>query len=428
MRCAAWSARSVSTWACPTRDTELAGAGRSTILQQGPARSPSLREVSGGRRGPGPGRGRHQHRAAAGPGPAPAAFRSSRRPTSPRNCSIPAMERCRHPRGRPGRKGGPVSSPRRGRRWMTLPPRTYRAAPDDLARLGFAVAPRSIQTAPAVTDLDGRRGSRWPEKSPGSCRRPSGRWSSPAPAVAAGAHPGGRQRGLGAVCRRPAGQLSLTVPECNSLGLGLLGARRPRSRLRGRCGRVGPIRWSSWKTISIRGADAPVRRRPCWTPPNTWSSSTTSTTRPADGPTWCCRRRPLPRRPARWSTTRAGPSASYQVFVPAADVQASWRWLRDLMTAAGRSGGGRLADPGRRGRRHRPRRYPRLDELIASRRRPRVSGITGQQDPAAEPIATAAGRPCMADIERPRTQPPEDPDSPLAFSMEGYDRPAATPP
>ena len=36
----------------------------------------------------------------------------------------------------------------------------------------------------------------------------------------------------------------------------------------------------------------------------------------------------------------------YQVFVPADEIQESWRWLRDIMVAAGRSAVRRLAEPG----------------------------------------------------------------------------------
>ena len=62
---------------------------------------------------------------------------------------------------------------------------TYRAAPDDLARLGFAVAHAIDDIAPAVTGLSPELETRWSAASPTPCLARSVRWSFPVQAAAA---------------------------------------------------------------------------------------------------------------------------------------------------------------------------------------------------------------------------------------------------
>jgi NADH-quinone oxidoreductase subunit G len=114
----------------------------------------------------------------------------------------------------------------------------------------------------------------------------------------------------------------------------------------------------------------------------------------------------------------------FQVFVPGAPIQESWRWLRDLGRAAGRGeamawegldavleamaaevpalAGAREAAPGA-GFRIAGQRVPRMPHRFSGR--------------------TAIG----ANLTVHEPKPPDDPDSPLAFSMEGApsDPPAA---
>ena len=113
----------------------------------------------------------------------------------------------------------------------------------------------------------------------------------------------------------------------------------------------------------------------------------------------------------------------YRVFVPPGEVRESWRWLKQMMTAAGRA---------------EPSGWQRLDDIVAAL----IDAL-----PVFEPVLRAApkaefrqagskiprqshrysGRTAiLADISVHEPKPPEDNDSPLAFSMEGYDgRPAA---
>ena len=113
----------------------------------------------------------------------------------------------------------------------------------------------------------------------------------------------------------------------------------------------------------------------------------------------------------------------FRIFVPPGDIRESWRWVQELMIAAGNTGiGGWL----------------QLDDIISAL----VAAL-----PVFAPILHVAptaefrqvgskiprqshrysGRTAMlADISVHEPKPPEDLDSPLAFSMEGYDgRPPA---
>ena len=98
-------------------------------------------------------------------------------------------------------------------------------------------------------------------------------------------HPEGRGRVAWALAMpgKPRG-LSFAVPECNSLGLAMMGApaawRRPSTQrataTRGRADRPGE------RSVQARGCG--VGGRAFWTAPRTWLSSTTWRTPPPTGP------------------------------------------------------------------------------------------------------------------------------------------------
>jgi NADH-quinone oxidoreductase subunit G len=111
----------------------------------------------------------------------------------------------------------------------------------------------------------------------------------------------------------------------------------------------------------------------------------------------------------------------FKTFVPAATIQESWRWLRDAAVAAGQTACAAWLS---------------LDDVIAA---------MGEQVPALAQIAAAApshlgagkiareplrysGRTAMlANISVHEPKPPEDVDSPLAFSMESGPQPPPPP-
>ncbi|MBI4789991.1 MAG: molybdopterin-dependent oxidoreductase [Chloroflexi bacterium] len=108
---------------------------------------------------------------------------------------------------------------------------------------------------------------------------------------------------------------------------------------------------------------------------------------------------------------------AFQVFVPEGDIAESWRWLRDIAAAAGRA------------------------EMIGWRNLDDVAAALGEQLAIFKPIvdlappagfriagmkvarqpARATGRTAMtAHLSVHEPKPPDDPDTPLSFSMEGF--------
>jgi NADH-quinone oxidoreductase subunit G len=107
----------------------------------------------------------------------------------------------------------------------------------------------------------------------------------------------------------------------------------------------------------------------------------------------------------------------YKVFTPAADIQDSWRWVRDIMIALGKS---------------QAEQWGNLDAIIAdvAREIPAFESIVkaspkadfrmcGQRIPRQS--HRASGRTAVsANVDVREHKSAEDPDSPLSFSMEGY--------
>ena len=106
----------------------------------------------------------------------------------------------------------------------------------------------------------------------------------------------------------------------------------------------------------------------------------------------------------------------FQVFVPQEDMQESWRWLRDGLQATGRR---EFAAWGK------------LDDVIATLGAdlPALARVADAAPPASfrmaggkvprEPHRYSGRTAMLANIHVSEPKPPDDPDSPLAFSMEG---------
>jgi NADH-quinone oxidoreductase subunit G len=106
----------------------------------------------------------------------------------------------------------------------------------------------------------------------------------------------------------------------------------------------------------------------------------------------------------------------YQVFIPEGEIQASWQWLRDAMAVAGRKEGTV---------------WQHIDDVIAA-----ISGgipalanvrqaapgaafrIAGEKVPR-EPERYSGRTAMLANISVHEPKPPDDPDTPFSFSMEG---------
>jgi NADH-quinone oxidoreductase subunit G len=107
----------------------------------------------------------------------------------------------------------------------------------------------------------------------------------------------------------------------------------------------------------------------------------------------------------------------YQVFVPETEIQESWRWIRQGAEAAGQKHGD----------------WQNLDDVCAdiAKSSPQLASLTKAAPPAhfrvgGEKVPREthrySGRTAMlANRTVHEPKPPEDPDSPLSFSMEGYE-------
>ncbi|MEO8601970.1 MAG: NADH-quinone oxidoreductase subunit NuoG [bacterium] len=302
---------------------------------------------------------------------------------------------------------------------------TYRAAPDDVARLGFAVAHALDARAPAVPDL--------PEAVDALAERIAQALRSAArPLVVSGPSCGSEAvvhaaaNVALALCRGGgAANVSFTMPESNSLGVAFLGGGTLSAAFEG-------VRRGDADTVVILEND--LYRRAPQEAVNAFfdqarhvvvidhlANRTTAraelilpagTFAEADG---------------TLVNSEGRAQRSFQVFVPEGDIQESWRWLRDGMLAAGREEAGA---------------WRNLDDVVAalSATIPALAGVREAAPGADFRIAgaklarqphRASGRTAvLADIDVHEPAPPDDPDSALSFSMEGSPRqgPAALTP
>jgi NADH-quinone oxidoreductase subunit G len=111
----------------------------------------------------------------------------------------------------------------------------------------------------------------------------------------------------------------------------------------------------------------------------------------------------------------------FKTFVPAGTIQESWRWLRDAAVAAGQSACAAWLS---------------LDDVIAAIREqiPALAQISsaapshlGAGKIAREPLRYSGRTAMLANISVHEPKPPEDADSPLAFSMESGPQPPPPP-
>src|SRR5215468_302466 len=293
--------------------------------------------------------------------------------------------------------------------------RKYRAAPDDIARLGFAIAHALDAGAPPVAGLsdDERALAESIAQALLEAERPlvvSGVSCGSEAVMRAAANVAWALCATG----RPAG-LCLTTPECNSLGVGLIGGGSVEDVFKS-VGKNAVDTLIILENDLYRRADAP----------------------PVDALLNTARHLIVIDHLVNGVTSKAEvvlPAATfaegdgslvnnegraqrfYQVFAHEGEVRESWRWLRDMMVAAGRSEAAT---------------WGALDEIDAA-----LAGAT----PVFEPVLKIAppagfriagqkiprqphrysGRTAMfANIAVHEPKPPDDPDSPLSFSMEGY--------
>ncbi len=318
--------------------------------------------------------------------------------------------------------------------------RAYRAAPDDIARLGFAVASAlSLGPAPARglaairQFLEGRlarvlgaeppRVSDLPDDVRDMAREIAGAlMRAQQPLVVAGTGLGSEAvlcaaaNLASALCLSglPA-SLALAVPECNSLGLALMGGRSLEAAL-------GAMRDRRADMLVVLENDLFQRIDPAVAGELLRAADhvivldhiVSHTTEAADVVL-----------PAAAFAEAGGTLVNYegraqrfyQVYVPGEGIQESWRWLRDMARAAGRDG---------------IRNWESLDDVQAALARDvsvfrsvpeiappsgfRIAGMKIARQPHRYTGRTAES----ANLTVYEPRPTDDPDSALAFTMEGY--------
>ncbi|MHB0936445.1 MAG: NADH-quinone oxidoreductase subunit NuoG [Armatimonadota bacterium] len=285
---------------------------------------------------------------------------------------------------------------------------TWHAAPDDLARLGFAVAREIDAGAPAVEGLPG-------EARELAARIAADLKAAKRPVIVAGC-------GLGSLALVQAAanvawalqkagveaQLSFTVPECNSLGLALLGGGNIREALDSGADTVVMLENDLYRELDGTDAQAICAKRLIAL--DSLENAVTEKSElvlpaaafaEADG---------------TLINHEGRAQRFFQVFVPKGEMQESWRWLGEMIAARD------ATEPP----------WTTLDEVIDAMvaELPALAGVR-EAAPSADFRLVGQKVPRQSHRNSGRTAiyanttvfeppPPADPDSPLAFSMEGY--------
>lgn len=281
---------------------------------------------------------------------------------------------------------------------------THFAAPDDLARIGFAVAQALDPSAPAVVGLS-------TSQEDFVCKVAADLRAAKRPLVIAGASLECIElvRAAANVARAlcPGGDkpvLSLVVPEANTLGVSLLGSRHL-SDLRDAetlivlendlfrripSDEVKALLGGAKHVVALDGLESPTTRAAhAVLPAGTFAES--------DG---------------TFINQEGRAQRYFQVIAPDGEVQESWRWLRDLMIAGGQLPAGSWIE---------------LDDVLADLavEHPTLTAVKDAAPSVEDGKWARASRrfsgrtSILANISVHEPKPPDDPDAPLSFTMEG---------
>jgi NADH-quinone oxidoreductase subunit G len=300
--------------------------------------------------------------------------------------------------------------------------RVFRAAPQDVARLGFAVAHCLDATCPEV---------------PGLAREAAALAPIIADALRAADHPlivSGVNQGDAGIIEAAAntawalsrtgrvGWLSLVMPECNSMGLGLICVRGIEEALdaveKGEADTLIILENDLFRRVE-RGRLASVlgKCRHVVLLDHTLHETASYASVVLPAATFAEATGTLVNNEGRGQRL-------FQVYVPSPGIKPGWLWLRDLMAAQGVEPGAAFAPAGY---------WTNLDDCIAALSetiailkpvKDLAPGadfrIEGRKVPRES--FRASGRTSVSThIDIHEHRPPDDPDSPLAFSMEGYE-------
>jgi len=291
----------------------------------------------------------------------------------------------------------------------------YRAAPDDIARLGFAVANIVDAEAPGVVDLtpEGRDLAVQIARALTGAEKPlivSGMSCGNEALIRAAANVAWslRRKGRGA-------NLCFTVPECNTIGIGLMGGAALPSAFKevrdGKADTVVVLENDLYRRTDKKEVDAFFGKIEHVIVIDCMQNTTTSraeillpagTYAETDG---------------TLVNNEGRAQRSFKVMQPAGGIQESWRWILDMMTAAEKP---------------ETHRWKIFEDITAavSEALPVFRQVAEIAPPAAFRISGMkiprqphrySGRTAMnTNISMHEPEPPIDPDSPLSFSMEGY--------
>jgi NADH-quinone oxidoreductase subunit G len=292
---------------------------------------------------------------------------------------------------------------------------TLRAAPDEIARFGFAVAHLLDAASPKPADLS-------PQTEQLAQRTAEALRQAQRPLIVTGVSCGSiavleaAGNVAAALCRpdSPA-HLAIALPECNSMGLGLLaapGLDDAAAAVRdGAAETVIVLENDLFRRIDHNAAEALLQGAQTVVAIDNLSNETTE--------------RAAIVLPASTFAEGDGALVSHegraQGFVQLAGatgfIQESWRWLREMSLAAGH---GRMQDwhnvTGIRAA------MATELKIFAGLESVTPSGdfrIAGQKIPR-EPHRYSGRTAMQANLSVHEPKPPEDPDSPMSFSMEGY--------
>ncbi|HEY8226292.1 MAG TPA: NADH-quinone oxidoreductase subunit NuoG [Pyrinomonadaceae bacterium] len=292
---------------------------------------------------------------------------------------------------------------------------TYHGAPDDLARLGFAVAQALSSDAPKIADLSD-------ELTALATRIAAALKVAERPLVISGVSCGSEAliksaaNVASALCTgNHSADLCFNVPECNSFGLALLGGDSIQAafeRLANDASSVIVLENDLYRRADSASVDAALDATKYIVAIDHLENATTrkadlmlpaATFAESDG---------------TFVNNEGRAQRFYQALAPQDNVHEAWRWLRDTIRATGRGDAESWTN------------LDDVDLALASelavfepilRIAPTANfRIVGQKIPR-QPHRYSGRTAMLAQLRVHEPKPPDDPDSPLSFSMEGYE-------
>ncbi|MEJ2009989.1 MAG: NADH-quinone oxidoreductase subunit NuoG [Acidobacteriota bacterium] len=292
---------------------------------------------------------------------------------------------------------------------------TYRAAPDDIARLGFAVAHAVDFQSPAVPDISGELQTLAERiaRTLKAAKRPlvvAGPSVKSEAVIQAAANVARALSKDGKIA-----SLSFTMPEANSLGLGLMGGGNLGAAFKlvqeGKADTVIVLENDLYLRTSAKSLEdfmQAVRHLVVLDHVSTPTTAKAEFVLPASA---------FAESDGTFVNNEGRAQRFFQAYLPKDDIQESWRWLLEIMEAAGHPEAGS---------------WRGFDDLVsaAASAVPALAKITeaaptakfrmvGEKIPRS-PFRYSGRTAMLANLNVSEPKPPDDPDSALAFSMEGY--------